>query len=115
MDGVWPAAHDFLKREHDWVAEFIRSAPQTNEVRRSIALLAGFLAFAKNWSGPIDMLEIGASAGLNVNWDRFAYRTARWSWGEASPVVIDTDWSGPSPPIDAHPIVRHRAACDLNP
>jgi hypothetical protein len=115
MDGVWPAARDFLTREHDWAAEFIRSAPQTNEVRRSIALLAGFLAFAKTWNGPIDMLEIGASAGLNVNWDRFAYRTSRWSWGEASPVVIDTDWTGPSPPIDAHPQVRDRAACDLNP
>jgi len=115
MDDVWPTARDFLARERAWVADFIRSAPQTNEVRRSIALLAGFLAFAKTWPGPIDMLEIGASAGLNLNWDRFAYRTARWSWGEQSPVVIDTDWNGPPPAIDAHPHIRNRAACDLNP
>jgi hypothetical protein len=115
MDEVWPAARAFLARERDWVAAFIQSAPQTNEVRRSIALLAGFLAFAKDWSGPVDMLEIGASAGLNLNWDRFNYRTQSWSWGGESPVEIDTSWSGVAPPIEVRPNVRHRAACDLNP
>jgi hypothetical protein len=115
MDDVWPVARAFLVRERDWIAQFIQSAPQTNEVRRSIALLAGFLAFAKDWQGPIDMLEIGASAGLNLNWDRFRYRTQSWSWGDESPVEIDTDWSGPAPPIQARPNMRHRAACDLNP
>jgi hypothetical protein len=115
MDKVWPAANAFLASERDWIADFIRSAPQTNETRRAIALLAGFLAFAQRWDGPIDMLELGASAGLNLNWDRFAYRTAGWSWGEPSPVRIDTDWTGPPPPIEARPIVRSRAGCDLNP
>jgi hypothetical protein len=84
-------------------------------VRRSIALLAGFLTFAKNWQGPIDMFEIGASAGLNLNWDRFHYTTQSWTWGEESPVEISTDWNGAPPPIEARPHVRHRAACDLNP
>jgi hypothetical protein len=115
MDDVWPVARAFLAREHDWVAQFISSAPQTNEVRRSIALLAGFLTFAKNWQGPIDMFEIGASAGLNLNWDRFHYTTQSWTWGEESPVEISTDWNGAPPPIEARPHVRHRAACDLNP
>ena len=115
MDEVWPLARAFLERERNWVAQFITSAPQTNEVRRSIALLAGFLAFAKNWKGPIDMLEIGASAGLNVSWDRFHYSTKTWEWGGESPVEIDTDWNGAPPPVGAQPSVRHRAACDLNP
>ena len=115
MDEVWPAARAFYERERDWTARFIQSAPQTNEIRRSIALLAGFLSFAKDFAGPIDTLEIGASAGLNLNWDRFAYRTAAWQWGGNSPVVVDTEWNGPAPAIDAHPIVRNRAACDLNP
>lgn len=115
MDEVWPAARAFLERERDWVTEFIQSAPQTNETRRSIALLAPFLAFAKDWDGPIDMLEIGASAGLNLNWDRFAYRTDSWEWGGPSEVVIDTAWHGPPPAIEARPNVRARAACDLNP
>ncbi len=115
MDHVWPAAHAFLAREQLWVRDFIRSPPQTNETRRAIALLAGFLTFARHWHGPVDMLEIGASAGLNLYWDRFAYRTKTWSWGAASPVRIDTDWQGPAPPVDATLKVRHRAACDLNP
>lgn len=115
MNAVWPIARAFLAREQAWVAEFIKSAPQTNETRRSIALLLAFLTFAKDWHGPIDMLEIGASAGLNLNWDRFTYKTQTWSWGEAGPVPIDTDWSGPQPPVDARPHIRSRAACDLNP
>ncbi|MEQ1708602.1 MAG: DUF2332 domain-containing protein [Terricaulis sp.] len=115
MDDVWPAAHAFIAREQNWVREFIRSPPQTNETRRAIGLLAGFLSFARQWSGPVDMLEIGASAGLNLYWDRFAYRTKTWSWGQASPVQIDTDWHGPAPPVDVALKVRQRAACDLNP
>ena len=115
MDKVWPLARAFLVRERAWVADFLKSAPQTNETRRSIALLACFLEFAKGWDGPIDTLELGASAGLNLNWDRFAYRTATWSWGEASPVIIDTDWNAPPPAVEAPIAVRNRAACDLNP
>lgn len=115
MDEVWPAARAFVAREPDWVRDFLKLPPQTNEVRRAIALATGFLHFAKAWRGPIDMIELGASAGLNVNWDRFYYRTANWAWGDArSPVVVDTEWRGPAPPLpDVR--VRHRAACDLNP
>lgn len=115
MDLVWPVARDFLAREEAWVRDFLRSPPQTNETRRSIALLAGFLAFAQGWRGPIDTLEIGASAGLNLHWDRFRYQTASWAWGGESPVLIDTDWNGPPPPLGAPLAVRHRAACDLSP
>ncbi len=115
MSEVWPVARAFLNREHAWVSVFVQSAPQTNETRRSIALLCGFLTFAQKWRGPVDTLEIGASAGLNLNWDRFAYRTRDWSWGDDSPVVIDTDWNGPLPPTDVAIQVRSRAACDLNP
>lgn len=114
MDDVWPAARAFLARDADWVRVFLRSAPQTNETRRAIALLLGFLAFAQTWRGPVDMLEIGASAGLNLNWDRFAYRTSSWAWGQESPVLIDTEWHG-APPALCQINVRNRAACDLNP
>jgi hypothetical protein len=96
------------------VAAFIRSAPQTNEPRRSIALLPGFLELAKRFDRVFDTLELGASAGLNLYWDRYAYRTDAWAWGGPSSVLIDTEWRGPPPP-DGHPRVRARAACDLNP
>ena len=68
MDEVWPVARAFLARERAAVAEFIRSAPQTNETRRSIALLAGFLAFAHAHAGPDrdarDRRERGAQPAL---------------------------------------------------
>src|SRR5262245_44947629 len=112
---VWRAARSFLVREPDWTAEFLRSAPQTNETRRSIALLAGFLTLARRFDLPLDLLELGASAGLNLCWDRFAYHTAKWSWGPQSAVRIETDWRGPAPPLAAQPFVRSRAACDLDP
>ena len=115
MADVWPAARAYLAREADWVRDFLRLPPQTNEVRRSIALAAAFLHFAQGWRGPIDTLELGASAGLNVNWDRFQFRTGSWRWGNAqSPVTVDTEWRGPPPPLP--PVhVRRREACDLNP
>ncbi len=115
MDEVWPAVRALFARERSWVRAFIQLPPQTNETRRSIALLAGFLHFANEWRGPIDTLELGASAGLNLHWDKFAYRPPTWSWGADSPVVVDTDWQGPAPPTDAPLSVRNRAACDLNP
>lgn len=115
IEEVWPLARDFLAREPAWAAEFIRSPPQTNETRRSIALLAGFFAFSERYPGAVDVLEIGASAGLNVNWDRFRYETQSWSWGPSGPVTISTDWQGPAPNVSADLRVRHRAACDLNP
>jgi hypothetical protein len=115
IDEIWPLVRALFERDHAWAHAFIQSAPQTNEIRRSIALLAGFLHFAQTHRGPLDMLEIGASAGLNQNWDRFAYRPKTWSWGADSPVVVDTDWNGAPPPVDAPVNVRSRAACDLNP
>ena len=116
MDAVWPVARAFLAEEHDWVAAFIQSPPQTNEVRRSIGLLAGFLNIARMFDLPMDTLEIGASAGLNLNWDRFHYKTDTWTWGDAaSAVTIDTDWRGLPPALEARPHVRTRAACDQNP
>jgi hypothetical protein len=115
MDRVWPIARNLLGRERAWFANFIRSAPQTNEVRRSIALLPGFLTFAEEHDREIDLLEIGASAGLNLNWHRFSYRAGGWSWGPSGGVAIDTAWQGPPPPLQARPRIGSAAACDLNP
>ena len=114
MARVWPLARDFLARERDWVAGFLGSAPQTNETRRTIALLVGFLVLAARHDLPFELLEIGASAGMNLCWDRFAYRTDSWQWGD-SDVQIATAWTGPPPPLDAALRIRSRAACDLNP
>lgn len=115
MARIWPLARAFLARERDWVIGFLASPPQTNETRRTIALLAGFLELAAHHDREIELLEIGASAGLNQLWDRFAYRTDSWRWGGDSDVRISTPWTGPPPRTDAALRIRSRAACDLNP
>lgn len=114
MATIWPIAQAFLAREHAWVAQFIQSPPQTNETRRSIGLFLGFAELAQRFGLPLDTYEIGASAGLNLNWDRFAFRTDTWAWG-AGDVVIDTAYHGPPPPLAAPITVARRAACDIQP
>lgn len=116
MQQVWPIARDYLASHRDIVTAFIQSPPQTNETRRSIALLPAFLELAAGFDGPMDLLELGASAGLNQNWDRYNYRTASWQFPGRSDVLIETDWNGPPPQhLSATPTIRSRAACDLGP
>ncbi len=116
METIWPLASDWLAATDSEVRAFITSPPQTNEVRRSLALLPGFLQLAAQFPGPMHVLELGASAGLNQNWDRFGYRTNSWSRAGSSQVEIDTVWTGPAPDhLDARVEVNSRAACDQNP
>jgi hypothetical protein len=111
---VWAAVQDFIVRERDWVVAFLTDPPQTNETRRAIGLLPAFLACARH--GPLHLLEIGASAGLNLMWDRFRFETPSWSWGVGEAPVITTDWQGPPPAdLDARVMVAARAGCDRNP
>lgn len=116
IDRVWALARDWLDENHAHVAAFIQRPPQTNETRRSIALLPGFLQLAARFAMPLNLLEIGASAGLNQNWDKFNYRTQAWSRLGASGVTISTDWTLPPPAhLDAGIEIGARAACDIDP
>lgn len=114
-EAAWPAAREAMVRDRAALAAFMTHEPQTNEVRRSACLLPGFLTVAAETSLPLRCLELGASAGLNQNWDQFRYRLGEAAWGDAAaPVLVDTDWQGPPPPL-APVIVRSRAACDRRP
>jgi len=114
-EGVWTAARAFLAREPGWVRNYLQYAPQTNEARRSILLLSGFLHLADTYDLEMDIFELGASAGLNMNWDKFYYETESWTWGSPSPVILSTDWTGPPPPTHAPLRIASRAGCDINP
>ena len=118
MAAVWPLARDYLSRTLPDARRFIQGPPQTNETRRSIALLPGFQELAARFDMPMHLLELGASAGLNQNWDRYSYATRDWQRlaRPDSGVTITTDWSGPAPRhLSASPDIASRAACDLNP
>ena len=115
--GTGAAVADALRTNPEVVSRFMASPPQTNEVRRSLCLFGGFLTVARQTGLPLRCLELGASAGLNQNWDRFHYDLGeRGAWGDAaSPVKLSGDWSGSVPPLDARIEVIERAACDQNP
>lgn len=116
MQQVWPVARAFLEANAQDAAGFMAAPPQTNETRRAIALLPGFLKTASLYPGPMHLLELGASAGLNQNWDRFTYKTSRWELTGDPSIEIDTDWSGPPPDhLDMTFNIVSRAACDQSP
>ncbi len=116
MEIAWPVADDFLIENKDWVMNFIQMPPQTNETRRSFMLLIGLKAIARRFERPIHLLELGASAGLNQNFDAFYYDAGSWQWGDpASPMSVTTNWNGPAPDLSAPLIIHERKACDQNP
>lgn len=115
-EAVWTAARPAMVTHRARLAAFMAHEPQTNEVRRSICLLGGFLEIAKATGLPLRCFEIGASAGLNLSWDRYRYEVGEDSWGDPAAVVrMDTEWTGPPPPTDAVVTVIERAACDRRP
>jgi hypothetical protein len=79
---AWGAFASLLRERGDWIARFVREQPvQTNEVQRCFALLPLFLMVARATSRPLDLLELGPSAGLNLLWDRYRYRYRAGTWG----------------------------------
>jgi hypothetical protein len=114
-DQLWAAVERAVTGHPDFLLARLQSAPQTNEVRRSGALLPGFLTIAKLLGKPLILSEIGASAGLNLQWDRYRYRLGDLAWGDpASAVEIAPEWQGEAPP-ETRLAVLERAGCDLAP
>lgn len=114
---AWGAAQAAMTARPERFAAFMAHEPQTNEVRRSIALLGGFLTVAAETGLPLRLFEVGASAGLNQLWDRYHHDLgAAGVWGPADAAVrLDTAWTGPAPPLEARVRVVSRAACDRKP
>jgi hypothetical protein len=87
---------------------------QTNEVRRCAALL---LALDQVTGGrPFGLLELGASAGLNLCYDRYSYQLGALSIGvDDSPVHIAPAFPMGAPPVGPMPIASWRLGADLSP
>jgi hypothetical protein len=94
---------------------WLDGAPQTNEVGRSAVLMSGLLALAERFPQPVELLELGASAGLNLALDRYGYDLGGVGAGDPdSPLQLSPEWKGPPPP-DARVAVARRRGVDLNP
>ncbi|WP_229401222.1 DUF2332 domain-containing protein [Micromonospora okii] len=106
-----PAAfRDFVLARWAAVAAELRArATQTNEAGRCAVLLPVLAALPQ----PLALLEVGASAGLCLYPDRYAYRYGDRQVGAGGP-VLDCALTGIAPPA-RRPEVVWRAGLDLNP
>jgi hypothetical protein len=104
-----------LSQWDEQLLPWLESAPQTNEVGRSGMLWPGMMEIARRFGPRLEVLELGASAGLNLNMEHYGYDLGGLRAGEAgSPVQLAPEWTGPPPPACDVEIVR-KSGVDLNP
>jgi hypothetical protein len=116
---------EFVHAHLDFVVEVLETRRvQTNVVRRTTCLVPLFATVAEEGGGrPLALIEVGASAGLNLHWDRYLHRYelpsgGTFEWGDpASRVQLSTRVrdSAPLPAIPPELLVAWRVGLDLNP
>lgn len=114
---LWVVIAELLTRNAVTLALRLSSPPQTNEVARSGILLGGMLHVAAITRQPLEIFEIGASAGLNLGFDEYAYALGdgrRWG-SPGAPLTIETQWRGNMPPLELPLQIVGRHGCDLHP
>jgi hypothetical protein len=120
LDSVWPVARATMEEHFDQIRERLHRTVQTNEPGRSAVLFAALLWLTDRHQRPIRLLEVGASAGLNLLSDRYSYVVGGRELGNArSPLRFLEPWN-PAPPIDltaaaARLRIAARAGCDPAP
>ena len=102
------------------LADGLRLGVQTNEVGRCAALAVGFTEVLRTFGLPLRLLELGASAGLNLRWDGWRYESGATSWGDAAaPITFAENYRAPEPdvsaPLGPDAAVVERLGCDRSP
>lgn len=114
-DALWSAVENALVTDTAFLLDRLGSPPQTNEVRRSAVLIPALHMIARHFDMPMDLYEIGCSAGLNLRPDHFRLDIGGASYGPAaSGVDLAPRWSGPTP-RRADLRVSSRTGIDINP
>jgi len=117
----YPAFRSFCLAHTDAIMQLLRTRRvQTNEVRRCAVLLPAFgLVAAQAQARPLTLIEIGASAGLNLLWDRYGYDYGLgWIAGDpTAPLRLTCELRGTQPPPIPRrlPQVASRCGIDLHP
>jgi hypothetical protein len=115
-DAAWPHVREAFEEHIPQVIDELRHPLQTNETARCGALAPGFLTVARETGKPLLIRELGASAGLNLHFDRYRYEQDGRAYGPADSEVRFTDhWEENTPPLDAKLILEERRGCDLAP
>jgi hypothetical protein len=115
----WPAFRAALAEHGEWIARFVREhTVQTNDVQRCWVLLPLFLTIARQVRRPLDLVELGPSAGLNLLWDRYGYAYSAGSWGDPrSPLQLQGEERSrvPAELLETAVEVSSRLGIDLAP
>jgi hypothetical protein len=113
----WDDVDAALDEHGDFLRRFVATQPvQTNEVQRSWVLLPLFLHAVG--SGDVHVVELGASAGLNLVWDRYRYRYSAGEWGPpGAPLRLagEERRAVPAELLRMEPRVRSRVGIDRAP
>lgn len=113
------AVLEALAAQEAMLLDWLGSPPQTNEVARSATIIAAARFLAMLAPRPIRALELGASAGLNLNFARY---TLNCPSGAPCPprdadqpprLVLAPDWQGDPPKGEIH--VASARGVDLRP
>lgn len=117
----YPLFRSFCRSRRQKIETILRTRRvQTNEVSRCGSLLPAFGLVARRiGERPLAMIEVGASAGLNLIWDRYAYDfgTGGQYGVSGSPVRVRSALRGNlKPPFPrVFPRIALRCGIDLNP
>ncbi len=112
---AWDALRRTLADRRDVIRSWLDRPPQTNEVGRAAALLGGLRHVAAEAALPIRLVEVGASAGLNLRADYFCIPGDAGTFGDpSSPVVLAGGWQGEPPPAADIDVVE-RTGGDVHP
>jgi hypothetical protein len=118
-DDPWDGFRSIVLGRRGWVERFVHERTiQTNEPQRSWALLPLFLTVARTVDTPLDLLELGTSAGLNLLWDRYRYEYAEGVWGSEHSTLRLHGRERANVPhhlITTDVLVRRRRGVDLAP
>ena len=113
---AWPAVRALIASGRAELVDALAHPLQTNAPSRSKALVGALCLVAERTGLPLRLLELGASAGLNLRLDRFRYEQGGVGFGpEDSPVRFADFISGGMPPLAHGFEVAERSGCDLNP
>jgi len=116
-EGLYPVFASFVDRHRDRLRRLIAThTTQTNEVGRTAFLLPALGLVADG--GPLAMLEVGTSAGLNQLLDRYHYRIGEVEVGvpRASVQITCAPRGELLPPVPSSvPRIAWRAGLDRNP